>query len=368
MTSTSSILHVFNPGHDLALAAGTSRYTPPAAAVALHRDLGFLPALWAGATDFVWVSDVQAGAEAMARLGVPLRCRLVDRRDLQALLRREPTAVHGVAPWGWDAALRSEMQRLGVPMAILPDDAALEAIRHFSHRAWAARELLLPLRDEKGTLGEAVEHTAADCAMQSIRQLGSAVVKAPWSSSGRGVFRAVAHDMAADAALRMTVVNRLAGIIRRQGSVMIEPYYNKVLDFAMEFERDAAGTVHGLGLSVFDVRHGAYIGNRLDSEIGKTKLLARYIDEALLQRVQRHITVLTARAFAGTWVGPFGVDMMIVQTPDGYRLHPCVELNLRRTMGHTALSLGHLLPQSALPAVMRILCDGCYHLEITSAQ
>jgi hypothetical protein len=39
--------------------------------------------------------------------------------------------------------------------------------------------------------------------------------------------------------------------------------------------------------------------------------------------------------------GPFGVDMMIVgkEDKDGFLLHPCVEINLRRTMGHVALSI-----------------------------
>lgn len=39
--------------------------------------------------------------------------------------------------------------------------------------------------------------------------------------------------------------------------------------------------------------------------------------------------------------GPFGVDMMVVARPeaDGFLLHPCVEINLRRTMGHVALTI-----------------------------
>ena len=36
---------------------------------------------------------------------------------------------------------------------------------------------------------------------------------------------------------------------------------------------------------------------------------------------------------------PWGVDMMVVSSDEGYRLHPLVELNYRRTMGHVALSV-----------------------------
>lgn len=39
---------------------------------------------------------------------------------------------------------------------------------------------------------------------------------------------------------------------------MIEPLYNKVYDFGMEFMANADGTIDYLGLSLFDTRGGAY--------------------------------------------------------------------------------------------------------------
>jgi hypothetical protein len=49
--------------------------------------------------------------------------------------------------------------------------------------------------------------------------------------------------------------------------------------------------------------------------------------------------------------------MMIVAKEDqtGFLLHPCVEVNLRRTMGHVAL---HLTPHiKGLPKVMQVTYD-----------
>ena len=40
------------------------------------------------------------------------------------------------------------------------------------------------------------------------------------------------------------------------------------------------------------------------------------------------------------YYGPFGIDMMIVESDNPacpYLLHPCVEINLRPTMGYAAL-------------------------------
>jgi hypothetical protein len=62
----------------------------------------------------------------------------------------------------------------------------------------------------------------------------------------------------------------------------------------------------------------------------------------------------------GNYVGPFGVDMMAL--PDG-KVHPCVELNLRKTMGHVALNISKKIAE---PGMMRILFQsGHYALHIT---
>ena len=53
-------LHIFNPDHDLVLAAGNDHFTPPKAARDLYADLGFLPALWAKTGDLVLVADTEA--------------------------------------------------------------------------------------------------------------------------------------------------------------------------------------------------------------------------------------------------------------------------------------------------------------------
>ena len=46
-------IHIFNPGHEFALAENKSYVTLPRAAQQLQNDLAFLPALWAKADDFV---------------------------------------------------------------------------------------------------------------------------------------------------------------------------------------------------------------------------------------------------------------------------------------------------------------------------
>ena len=62
----------------------------------------------------------------------------------------------------------------------------------------------------------------------------------------------------------------------------------------------------------------------------------------------------------------FGIDMMVVRRDDGdgFLLHPCVEINLRRTMGHVAISLTELT--SGLPKLMKIEYDSnIYKMKIS---
>ena len=61
-------LLVFNPEHDLALAANLSNFTAPHAGRQLRADLGFIPAIWAAADDCVLVENVEDAERRFLRL------------------------------------------------------------------------------------------------------------------------------------------------------------------------------------------------------------------------------------------------------------------------------------------------------------
>ena len=133
----------------------------------------------------------------------------------------------------------------------------------------------------------------------------------------------------------------MRGVLRQQGGIMVEPLYNKVYDFGIEFMANADGTVDFLGLSLFDTRGGAYTASICATENDKREMLSRYVDMELLDNICLQIRQIVAPLMSGVYSGPFGVDMMAVARSEGesFWLHPCVELNLRRTMGHVALAL-----------------------------
>ena len=155
----------------------------------------------------------------------------------------------------------------------------------------------------------------------------------------------------------------MQNVIQRQGSVIVEVYCHKVKDFGMEFESDGEGNVRYLGLSLFHTQNGAYTGNIIASEEEKREMLSQYVPISLLDTVQAEICRRLGPLYLGHYAGPFGVDMMFVHNPQlSILLNPCIEINLRRTMGHVALSLAHQLPSGR--AMHIEFSDATYKLRI----
>lgn len=171
---------------------------------------------------------------------------------------------------------------------------------------------------------------------EAVERYGcQAVLKSPWSSSGRGV----RYVRTPDDYARLS--GWAANIVRQQGGIMVEPLYAKVCDFGMEFFVNKDGVMSYRGLSLFATSGGAYTGGLCATEKDKREMLSRCVDMQLLDKVCDDIRSILAPQFKGVYAGAFGIDMMAVarKEGEGFLLHPCVELNLRRTMGHVALAL-----------------------------
>ena len=346
-------LHIFNPEHDIALASGLANFTAPHAGRQLHHDLGFLPAIWAKEGDIVMVDDVEQAERSWRRIAHRLRVLLDLERPSCQFVSKPVPQVSGIAPWGWNSALRALLLRRGIDERLMPAPSQLDTIRQLSHRRTAAQ--LLPTLRMEGTVGEMFECRTQEEVEELLARYGQLVMKAPWSSSGRGLrFLAVSRTPFAQQA------GWFRNVVASQGCVMVEPFYRKVKDFGMEFYSDGRGHVSYLGLSLFHTANGAYTGNILATEKIKRQMISRYISTELLDNIQEKICHHLGMVYNGQYEGPFGVDMMVC---DGSLLHPCVEVNLRRTMGHVALALTP--HDDELRRVMRIeLSENNYKLTI----
>ena len=368
-------IHIFNPEHDIALASNLSNFTSPHAGRQLRHDLGFLPALWAAPGDVILVDDVQSSAAAFRRTMqmakrrfgsvfklntkcFPLKNTLFFTGKQSASLAE----VTCVDPWGWNKALCANLKRIGIAESLLPSESLLDTIRQLSHRRTSAR--LLPLLRQPETVGESYECQSSAEVERYLLEYGRLVLKAPWSSSGRGLrFLDTERNTLASQA------GWLKNVLERQGSVMAEPFYNKVKDFGMEFTALSDGSIRYDGLSLFHTTNGAYTGNILATELVKRSLISRYLSTDMLDNVQSEICRCLPALLNNQYTGPLGIDMMIVTKANGngFLLHPCVEINLRRTMGHVALTLTP--DDDDLMSVMRIsYAAGTYDLRLERLQ
>ena len=313
--------HVFNPDHDIALAFGKEGFTPPAAGRGMRNDLAFLPAIWAEKGDLV-VADNPALAQEMSK---PLKWLLADV-DFVAMGEVKNLAADGfvVRPWGWNRALRHQLSRAGVPEGCLPSKEGLDRLRRMSHRAISIPLLHTLVDGSEAMVGERSDVTDIDDLQRLAERYGRMVLKAPWSSSGRGV-RFVEQWPSAN------VMGFARNVIARQGSIIVEPCYERVMDFAMEFVADGKGTQH--------------------------------VDTAALHQVRKVVEKVVGEWCRNCYDGPFGVDMMVVLQQHGFALHPCVEVNLRRTMGHVALDVAK--KTQGQYRVMRVAYEsGTYRLRL----
>ena len=278
---------LFNPSNDLALAANTANYIPPRLVQAMEQDLQPVTRYW----------------------------------------------QHG--PWGWSLNARRRYQQMGFTPDQLPSDEWLENHRRLSGRATDAAYIQTLLREDWG--GRLAGHhmrivnlTEFEMLQEQQDSCKGLIFKAPWSSSGKGNLPAINGLLPDDE-------RRVLNILRHAGHVLVDRFYDKVVGFALEFDIRPGGESRFLGYSLFQTaERGRYGGQRVASqdeiiqEIGADRGLLRDL-------VSYHLTHLPALGYTG----PMGIDMM--RLADG-RLHPVVELNLRRNMGILAIEVNHRHP------------------------
>lgn len=279
---TEGLPPLFNPSNDLALAANTANYIPPRLVQAMEQDLQPITRYW------------------------------------------------DCGPWGWSLNTRRRYQNMGIAPDRLPSDEWLEQHRILSGRATDAAYIQALLQEDWG--GRLVGHRMQILDLAGFETLQAhpeaekkLIYKAPWSSSGKGNLPAINGLLPDDE-------RRVLNILRHDGHILVDRFYDKAVDFALEFDIQPGGESRFLGYSIFQTaERGRYGGQRVASQ--DTILQEIGADRGLLRDlVNYHLSHLPLLGYTG----PMGIDMM--RLTDG-RLHPVVELNLRRNMGILAIEV-----------------------------
>lgn len=275
-TCFSMHLCVFNPEHDLCLAKGRWNYVPPRSAVDFaRRDASLMSVLYPDAV-----------------------CTSVYNFQFSIF----HSQLDEITAWGWDAVVKHELLKRGIPAALLPSDDEINTIRELQHRS-----TVLPLQPDCHEV-----HSIED--MESLLKKSEHwVMKAPWSGAGRGLRWVHGTLSAID---RDWFVKTVAA----QRCVIAEPRRDVAADLALEYMDGAF-----FGYSYFKTGSGVYKEN------------VPWKDE----QIEAAFPVREARSRIEPWLaanvwpryrGPLGVDLMLCA--DG-SIH-VAEINLRHTMGMVA--------------------------------
>lgn len=322
---TKKALYIFNPEHDLALASGEANYMAPASARRMASELALLP---------MWYAEEGSAVLAPSAYNLDYVKKIQELLGLSVDLITEPElAIEpdlDIRPWGWDVALRKRLSVLGVDEVLLPSMGQLNDLREYSHRSKAVA-LLPELQLNECFCGESYYLKTPEEWKRFVEGRKECLLKAPLSGSGKGLnwCKGIFTPFISGWCTRVAA---------SQGGVIAEPIYNKVEDFAMEFYSDGAGELTFVGYSLFHTgKSGMYEGNCLLSNEAIRKKLSQYVPLEALMDLENCLKYRLSALVGTVYKGYLGVDMMICRFPENekpvFRIHPCVEINLRMNMG-----------------------------------
>lgn len=311
-------LYILNIEHDLALANGSWNYIPPKVAQQMNKDMGMLP-IWYAENGSATICDKSPREDILDQMDIHIS-------TLHPSVLKGQETAYNIHPWGWDHRICHNMSSIVGDKFAKPD---IEKIKELSHRR-SSIEIL-----EKFAAQGLFEKNKIPTEIKSLDNIREIVeqkkclLKAPLSGSGRGLWWALnGFDFNVERWSNRT--------LKDQGSVIVEPVWAKKMDLAMEFKSDGKATKFA-GYSYFVADSaGVYRNNMLMSdnkiedtisaEIGKDTL------RTIIDTLENHFTAKVSPHYSGY----LGVDMLIGEEDNKPVINPCVEVNMRMTMGAVA--------------------------------
>ena len=324
-------LYVFNPDADMALGNNEENYMAPASIRRMAEDLALLP---------VWYAQPGSGVLAPSAYNADYLKRMQQLLPLPVRLVTEPElpdyAEAQVMPWGWNPAIRKRMLKGGIAAYKLPTLENLQEYRGLASRIHTLALFMLFNYDKLDFVCgycRLIEGDGKVFPAEAVDDLRDGYLfKALWSGSGKGLCWCRGK-------LSKSVSDWCCHTMKEYGAVMVEPIYNKVEDFAMEFYSDGRGKVLFVGYSRFTTNeHGAYCGNILTSDGKVEEWIQQYVPLESFIRIRERLLNGLEKIYGNSYTGYLGVDMMVCRQESGYpyAIHPHVEVNLRMNMGVVA--------------------------------
>jgi hypothetical protein len=345
------MIHYFNPGHETAVLNDSKFYCPPASVQKMQEDLAFLPAWYAAPDDYILFADGSSDSNLNLYL---CSCQYfcASHCDLQSL--RRPchyglTSNQEIAFWGISPQSVYYFEKLNEKYGLQLKIPGWNKRYRFGGSRFASRKILAHLIDtvpriEKIILPQFFSDME-NLENYHIQSEEKQLVKSPFSSSGRGLVWLPPGELA------QSERQIIGGMLKRQSFVSIEKALDKRLDFSMHFENTPEGETKFIGYSIFKTNSkGAYKRSILANQNTLERRITTFFGrkKELLLEVQNALIDILEKRYLPHYKGNIGIDMMVYRSNDQFRLHPCVEINMRKSMGYLAIRLfeNHLHPEA----------------------
>lgn len=336
-------LYYFNPGHEGALLNASPYYTYPSNVIKMQQDLAYLPAWYANNKDYILInkplpSDFLSTINELNPLAKGITCH-----DLASI----NPPISKIHLWGISPQAIHQFQKLNKTQNIeLQLPLWNNNLIKLSSRE-TARDCLNYL--QQNILS--IDNDLAPLFLKDLESLENYVlsspnkllVKAPYSSSGRGLVWLPIGQ------LNRSEKQIIHGMLKNQGTVSIEKVLDKIIDFAMEFDLNENGKCKFIGYSYFVTNSkGNYSHNFICSQDKIIKDLNEFVSNEELEKTKYFLIKYIEEKFNNVYSGCIGIDMMLYKNKNTFKLHPCLEINVRDNMGIIAYNIfkNHIQPQS----------------------
>lgn len=342
-------IYYFNPTCELAVSNGSFSYMPPLLLQNLESDLSILPFIFGTEKDFV-ITENPPSHEFQTTLrkagfNLPAFCRLTELESL-------PAGSFGtIIPWGWSPAVHFKLKNL--------KEKCSAEFRNSVVFNWNAEHQLLYERStsldflykilDKNPPNWFIGADMCGIKVEScneieilLKKYSELVLKAPVSSSGRGI------QIIRNSKLNSSNRQWISGVLKQQKYLIAEPCLKRLLDLSFQFKIQDNSEVLYLGYSIFETNsNGQYKGTFIHPDL---RFLLPEVDfTELKEKIEITADILQnallESEYAKHYRGYLGVDALIFKHNHTWMIQPCIEVNCRINMGILSLKLENKIHQ-----------------------
>ncbi len=317
----------------MAIANGTNSYTPPKRLLTFEEDLAVITSFFAKDKDHILTPFFEDPdyLKIWHDIGLP-ELSYTNIKDITKI-----PSVNYLRPWSWNQVSHTKFKNI--------KSRCSKEFKDSPNFTWTSDHKLFFSRKTTNLVQSIISQDKTS-SLISIEEPAicinsyddfciwhdknpKAIVKLPWSSSGRGIH---AIDILQDKPCNSDWVK---GAIKQQGFITAEPLLNKIHDFAFQFLINSDGKISFRGISYFiNDEKGHFIGGNINQTRKRQMIDSFLIPKIIEETVEILIKALDKINIHQYYEGPFGIDAIsYLNIKREIKIHPCLDINWRYNMG-----------------------------------